>query len=64
MISGEIRDYNGTIENIGNIGLGYLEQIHFLDETITVREELRNAFSEIRNIEQLLRKEEKNLEKT
>ena len=51
IISGQISDYVGSIENIGNMTLGYLEQIHFPDEKKIIRDELRDAFSEIREIE-------------
>lgn len=46
------------------MSLGYLEQIHFMDETKLVRDELRDAFVEIRTLEQTIKKEEKNLEET
>lgn len=51
ILSSEIRDFQGTIENIGSLTLGYLEQIHFLDESLTVREDLANAFTEVRTLE-------------
>lgn len=46
------------------MNLGYLEQIHFMDESTTVRDELRNAFSEIRTLEKVIQVEEKKLEET
>ena len=46
------------------MSLGYLEQIHFMDESKSVREELKDAFFEIRKIEEIIRKEEVNLETT
>ncbi len=58
IISGQIGEYDGSIENIGGITLGYLEQIHFMDETKTIRDELRDAFSEIRALEKTIEKEE------
>lgn len=64
ILSWEIKEYIGSVENIGAINLGYLEQIHFLDETQSVRDELRNAFSEIRILENLIKIEEKRLEET
>ncbi len=64
ILSWEIKEYRGSVENIGWISLGYLEQIHFLDENLTVRDELRNAFSEIRTIENTIKIEEKRLEET
>lgn len=44
--------------------MGYLEQIHFLDENKTVRDELKDAFVEIRTLEKIIAQEEKNLEET
>lgn len=64
IISGQIADFNWTIENIGNITLGYLEQIHFIDENKTVRNELRDAFVEIRELEKIIEIEEKKMEET
>lgn len=64
IISNRITEYIGSIENIGNMSLGYLEQIHFMDEKKTVQSELQDAFSEIRTLEILIQKEEKNLEET
>lgn len=64
ILSGQITDYTGNIENIGNMTLGYLEQIHFMNESITIRDELKNAFHEIRNTENLIAIEEKKLEET
>ncbi len=64
IISGEIRDYIGSIENIGAITLGYLEQIHFLDETKSIRDELKDGFLEIRKVEAIITTEEKKLEET
>lgn len=51
ILSSEIREFQGTIENIGSLSIGYLEQIHFLDESLTVREDLANAFTEVRTLE-------------
>ncbi|GAB0174787.1 MAG: ABC-F family ATP-binding cassette domain-containing protein [Candidatus Altimarinota bacterium] len=61
IVSGEISDYQGSIENIGNISLGYLEQIQFLDETKKVRDELKDAFFELRQLEQIIKVEEEKL---
>ncbi len=44
--------------------LGYLEQIHFMDETKTIRDELRDAYSELRDIESEIQKEETVLAET
>lgn len=44
--------------------LGYLEQIHFMDENKTIRDELRDAYSELRDIESEIEKEEAVLAET
>lgn len=64
IISGQISDYVGSIENIGNMTLGYLEQIHFPDEKKIIRDELRDAFSEIREIKKNMAIAEKKMEET
>ena len=58
IISGQIWEYDGSIDNIWGITLGYLEQIHFMDEKKTIRDELRDAFEEIRVLEKTIEKEE------
>lgn len=64
IISGQIGEYDGSIENIWGITLGYLEQIHFMDETKMIRDELRDAFSEIRELEKTIEKEEYTMTQT
>jgi ATP-binding cassette, subfamily F, member 3 len=64
ILSGQIPDYVGNIENIGAITLGYLEQIHFMNEGKTVRDELKDAFAYIRGLEQSIEKEEHHMSKT
>jgi len=54
ILSGEIKDYNGSIENIWNLSLGYLAQIYSDDENKTVLEELKDAFCEILKMEKKL----------
>ena len=44
--------------------LGYLEQIHFMDESKTIRDELRDAFTEIRALEQTIVREEEKMAET
>ncbi len=58
ILTGEIHEYSGSIENIGAMTLGYLEQIHFMDETRSVRDDLRDAFAVIRHLETEIHKEE------
>ncbi len=64
IISGETSEYTGGIENTGAMTLGYLEQIHFMDETKTIRDELRDAFAEIRELERTIAREEEKLADT
>lgn len=64
IIMGQIPEYRWTIENIGAISLGYLEQIHFLDETRTVRDDLRDAFTELRELEQTIERADKKMQET
>lgn len=64
ILSGQIQEYEWSIENIGNISLGYLEQIHFMDESKNVRDELRDAYTEIRALEKIIEQEEQNLAET
>ncbi len=63
-MTGNITDAVGSIENVGNMTIGYLEQIHFMDESRTVRDELRDAFSTLRKLESSIREEEKKMEET
>lgn len=64
IISWRISEYIWSIENIGNMSLGYLEQIHFLDDTKSVKSELQDAYRDIRILEDIIQKEEKILEET
>jgi ATP-binding cassette, subfamily F, member 3 len=64
IISGETSDYTGGIENTGGMTLGYLEQIHFMDESKTIRDELRDAFTEIRELERIIAVEEEKMAET
>lgn len=64
IISWQITEYIGSIANVGSLTLGYLEQIHFLDESLSVREDLANAFTEVRALEARLQKIEQEMEAT
>jgi ATP-binding cassette, subfamily F, member 3 len=64
IVSGVIEEYVGHIDNIGSMTLGYLEQIQFLDETKSIRDELRDAFTEIRDLEKIIEQEEQKLTET
>ena len=60
-IIGEIQHFDGFIENIGGMSLGYLHQIYTDDENKTVHQELREAFSQIQKIEQRLKELEEEM---
>lgn len=47
---------------MGNISLGYLEQIHFHNTDESVKENLQNAFTDIRSLEAKIQKEEEIME--
>lgn len=47
IMTGEITDFDGQIENVWNMKLGYLSQVYSDDETRTVRDELRDWLTEI-----------------
>lgn len=47
ILSSEIKDFSGSIENMGTLTLWYLAQVHFDDESRTVRQELKLAFKDI-----------------
>ncbi len=64
ILTGEIIEYHGTIDNIGGITVGYLEQIQFMDETKSIRDELKDAFEQIRALERTIQDEEAKLEIT
>ena len=51
MIAGDITEYDGSIDNLGGIEVGYLAQIHFDDEARTVREDLESAFANVKTME-------------
>ncbi|MDD3144603.1 MAG: ABC-F family ATP-binding cassette domain-containing protein [Candidatus Gracilibacteria bacterium] len=54
ILTGEIKNYDGSIDNVGNLTLGYLKQIHSSNENKLVREELKDAFTEIIETEKKL----------
>lgn len=51
ILTGEISEIDGSINNIGSLSLGYLSQIHFDTEERKVRDDLRLAFREVREAE-------------
>lgn len=62
VLTGEISEFDGSINNIGSISLGYLSQIHFDIEDRKVRDDLRLAFREVREAEKSLGDAEKYME--
>lgn len=62
ILTGEIGEFDGNINNIGSISLGYLSQIHFDTEDRKVRDDLRLAFQEVREAEKSLSDAEKYME--
>lgn len=51
VITGVISEYDGSIDNVGNISLGYLHQVYSDNENKTVHEELREAFVQIQEMQ-------------
>ncbi len=62
ILTWEIRDFDGAIENIWNVKLGYLSQVYSDDESKTVREELRDGLCEIFALDAEIRELEKKME--
>jgi ATP-binding cassette, subfamily F, member 3 len=62
IMSGAIREYSGSVENSGSISIGYVEQIHFDEESRAVRDELRLAFADILTVEREIRAAEAAME--
>ena len=61
IITGEITDFDGALENVGNISIGYLSQIYTDNENKTVREEIKDGFKDIIATEIELNKVEKEM---
>lgn len=61
VLTGEISEYDGFLENIGNMKLGYLHQVYSDNEEKLVREELADAFSEIQIMDQRLKELEEEM---
>jgi ATPase subunit of ABC transporter with duplicated ATPase domains len=62
ILTGELGEFDGNINNIGSISLGYLSQIHFDTEDRIVRDDLLLAFREVREAEVALDEAEKYME--
>jgi len=50
----EIQNYDGFIENVWGMSLGYLHQVYSDNENKTIREELSEAFSQIKTMQREL----------
>lgn len=58
VLTGEQKQFDGTLENIGNMTLGYLHQVYSDNEEKTVREELKGGFRDINSMEDQLQQAE------
>ena len=63
VLTWEIEGYEGFIENVGNMKLGYLHQVYSDNEEKLVREELADAFTQIREMEKRLQALEEQMAK-
>lgn len=51
ILTGEIKNFEWSIDNVWNLTLWYLHQVYSDNENKTVREELRDGFQDIKNFE-------------
>ena len=58
IITGEITNYSGFIENIWNLKIGYLQQVYSDDESRSVLDELKSWFDELMAIDEQLKAKE------
>ncbi|NUJ97622.1 ABC-F family ATP-binding cassette domain-containing protein [Candidatus Gracilibacteria bacterium] len=61
ILTGEIQDFQGSIDNIGNLSFGYLAQIYSDNEEKTVFEELKDAFFQVLEMEENLKNYEEKM---
>lgn len=61
VLTWEIKNYDWSIDNVWNLSLGYLKQIHINDDTKLVRQELKEAFIQIIETEKALDEIEKKM---
>ncbi|MDP2090532.1 MAG: ABC-F family ATP-binding cassette domain-containing protein [Candidatus Gracilibacteria bacterium] len=54
ILTGEITAYDGNIDNVGNLTLGYLHQIYSDDENKLVKQELKEGMKDIVEMEKQL----------
>lgn len=61
IITGEIKDFDGNLENVWNMSIWYLSQIYTDNENKTVREEIKDGFKDIIIAEKKLTEIEKQM---
>lgn len=61
ILTWEIKNYEWSIDNVGNLSLGYLHQVYGENETQSVREELRDGFWDIKEFESKIQKIEEKM---
>jgi len=61
VVTGVMSEYDGSIDNIGNLSLGYLHQVYSDNEEKTVHEELRQAFIKLLDVEVKLKELEEKM---
>lgn len=61
ILTWEIKNFEWSIDNVWNLSLGYLHQVYGENETQSVREELRDGFSDIKEFEKNLRQIEEKM---
>lgn len=62
IITWEIQEFDGNIDNIGSLRLGYLSQINYDNPKTTVYEELKDAFREVLRMEKKLKELEQQMQ--
>lgn len=61
ILAWKIKDYSWRIDNVWNLKIGYLDQIFSDNEEKLVREELKDAFNEINDMEDILKSHEEKM---
>lgn len=61
ILTWQIKEYEWDIHNIWNLKIGYLAQVYSDNENKTVREELKDAFTEINKMEEELKNYEEKM---
>lgn len=61
ILTWEIKNYEWSIDNVGNLSLWYLHQVYGENETQSVREELRDGFWDIKEFESKIKQIEEKM---